>query len=105
MPETIKLISKNNTKHFDISGMSTKTNSESSVFKAKNHKTNSESSVFKPKSASHTRDKKKLISKNNTPAARCIGELTINTALKFVTNNLTLLMINSQLTILTQIPN
>ena len=44
---------KNNTQHFDISGMSTKP-TQNQVYSRQNHKTNSESSVFKPKSASHT---------------------------------------------------
>ena len=90
---------KNNTQHFDISGMSTKP-TQNQVFKAKsqnqlrikciqakitkpaqnqvyssqNHKTNSESSVFKPKSASHTRDKKKPDIKNSTPATDALAK-------------------------------
>ena len=53
---------KNNTQHFDTSCASTKP-TQNQVYSRQNHKTNSESSVFKPKSTSHTRDKKKLISK------------------------------------------
>ena len=63
---------KNNTHHFDISGMSTKP-TQNQVFKPKSQKTNSESSVFKPKSASHPRDKKADI-KNNNPAADTLAK-------------------------------
>ena len=77
---------KNNTHHFDISGISTKP-TQNEVYSRQNHKTNSESSVFKPKSQNKLRIKciqakisityqrqKKADIKNNTPAEDALAK-------------------------------
>ena len=92
---------KNNTQHFDISGEH-KTNSESSVFKTKSQNQlrikciqgkitkPTQNQVYSSQNQHHIPDTKKADIKNNTPAMDALVKITINTALKFVTNNLTL---------------
>ena len=93
---------KNNTQHSYISGAITKP-TQNQVYSRQNHKTNSESSVFKPKSQNQLRikcieakisiaylRKKKSRYQKQYPSCRRIGKITINTSLKFITNNLTL---------------
>ena len=81
---------KNNTQHFDILGTSTKpTQNKTKCIQAKITKP-TQNQVYSSQYQHHFPEKKKSRYQKQYPSCIYIGKITINTHLKFITNNLTL---------------